>query len=211
MRNLALSGILWLSAALASQAASFYPVRLDDSEAVYLTRDRFPVSGDGKTDDSQAIQSAIDKVQEATGEGILFVPEGRYRVTRTIFVWPGIRVIGYGSARPTFVLADNTPGFQQGIGYMFFYAGLRPSSGPGGRAFPGFLFHLPPGPPGAVPPNPTIPDANPGTFYSAMSNIDFEIGSGNPRWSAFDFTLLSMAISLIWTSMSGLDLRRSTI
>ncbi|HSS13565.1 MAG TPA: glycosyl hydrolase family 28-related protein, partial [Rhizomicrobium sp.] len=33
--------------------------------------------------------------------------------------------------------------------------------------------------PGSVPPNPNISDANPGTFYSAMSNIDFEIGKGN--------------------------------
>ena len=33
--------------------------------------------------------------------------------------------------------------------------------------------------PGTVPPNPDIADANPGTFYSALSNIDFEIGKGN--------------------------------
>ena len=31
-----------------------------------------------------------------------------------------------------------------------------------------------------MPPNDTIGDASPGTFYSAMSNIDFEIGDGNP-------------------------------
>src|ERR1019366_10218246 len=28
--------------------------------------------------------------------------------------------------------------------------------------------------------NEAIADANPGTFYPAMSNIDFEIGDGNP-------------------------------
>jgi sugar lactone lactonase YvrE len=33
---------------------------------------------------------------------------------------------------------------------------------------------------GVVPLNPTIPDANPGTFYSAVSNIDFDIEDGNP-------------------------------
>ena len=33
--------------------------------------------------------------------------------------------------------------------------------------------------PGTVPPNDTIGDASPASFYSAMSNIDFEIGEGN--------------------------------
>src|SRR5260370_40881046 len=32
---------------------------------------------------------------------------------------------------------------------------------------------------GIVPPNNSIPDANPGTFYSAVSNIDIEIQDGN--------------------------------
>src|SRR5580765_3504693 len=105
-----------------ASGASYYPARLDDPHAVYLA-----ARGDGKTDDSAAIQAAIDKVQETTGEGILFVPEGRYLVTRTIYVWPGVRVIGYGAQRPVFVLADQTPGYQQGIGYMFFFAGSRPN------------------------------------------------------------------------------------
>jgi hypothetical protein len=38
-----------------------------------------------------------------------------------------------------------------------------------------------------VPPNNTIPDANPGTFYSAMSNVDFDLGSGNPGAVAIRF------------------------
>ena len=37
--------------------------------------------------------------------GIVFVPSGRYRLTRTIYVWRGVRVIGYGATRPVFVLA----------------------------------------------------------------------------------------------------------
>src|SRR3974390_1456600 len=173
MRAVILLGL----AALASWAASYYPVRLEDPKAVYLTPDQFPVHADGKADDSAAVQAAIDKVQETTGEGILFVPEGRYRLTQTIYIWPGVRVIGYGATRPVFVLADNTPGFQQGVGDMFFFAGFRPG-GRGARAFPAG-FRLPPSPPGTVPPK-QIADANPGTFYSAMSNVDFEIGAGNP-------------------------------
>jgi len=69
-------------------AASYYTVRLDDPKAVYVT-----------PDDGDDIQKAIDKVQETTGQGVVFLPEGRYRVTKTINVWPGIRVIGYGPAR----------------------------------------------------------------------------------------------------------------
>jgi hypothetical protein len=40
---------------------------------------------------------------------------------------------------------------------------------------------------GTVPLNHTVSDANPGTFYSAMSNIDFAIGNGNPAAAAFRF------------------------
>ncbi|MFZ3378536.1 MAG: glycosyl hydrolase family 28-related protein [Candidatus Acidiferrales bacterium] len=135
---------------------SYYPLRLEDPKAFYLTPDNFPVKGDGIADDSLAIQQAINKVQETTNQGILFVPAGRYRVSKTIYIWPGIRLIGFGAERPTFVLAAKTPGFQQGPAYMFFFAGARPH--------------------GDAP----VPDANPGTFYSAISNIDFEIQDGNP-------------------------------
>lgn len=158
---------------------SYYPARPDDPKAVYLTPDRFPIRGDGQADDSEALQQAIDRVQATTGEGILFVPEGRYRVTRTIYVWPGIRVIGYGEKRPVFLLAANTPGFQQGVGTMFFFAGFR--------AMGARRFRLPPPPPGTVPLNLNIGDANPGTFYSAMSNIDFEIRDGNAAAVAVRF------------------------
>ena len=179
MRTFVLLGMVLAGIVPVSRAASFYPSRLDDPKAVYLTKDRFPVRGDGQADDSAALQAAIDRVQETTGEGILFIPPGRYRITRTIFVWPGIRVIGYGEQRPVFVLADNTPGFQRGIGYMFFFAGFRLNRRPAGAGRAGRGFRLPPAPEGTVPPDQSIPDANPGTFYSAMSNVDFEIGNDN--------------------------------
>src|ERR1035437_1570331 len=83
MRRLIVLGMVLLGIVFPSRGQSFYPARLDDPNAVYLTHDRFPVRGDGNADDSAAIQAAIDKVQETTGEGILFIPEGRYRVTRS--------------------------------------------------------------------------------------------------------------------------------
>ena len=42
-------------------------------------------------------------------------------------------------------------------------------------------------PPGSVPPNDRIADANQGTFYPGMTNIDFEIGRGNPAAVAIRF------------------------
>ena len=84
------------------------------------------MKGDGIADDSSALQQAINTVQEKTNQGILFVPAGRYRLTKTIYIWPGIGLIGFGSVRPTFVLGANTPGFREGPSYMVFFAGARP-------------------------------------------------------------------------------------
>ena len=148
---------LGCSSPLRRQLRLYYTSRPDDPRAVYLTRERFGAVGDGTTDDSDAIQKAIDAVQESTGEGIVFVPEGRYRISRTLYVWPSIRVIGYGANRPAFVLGPRTPGFDdpEHERQLVFFAGRRPA-------------------PGAVP-----DDANPGTFYSALSNVDLEIQDGN--------------------------------
>jgi Pectate lyase superfamily protein/SMP-30/Gluconolactonase/LRE-like region len=151
-----LGGIGAALIALPMFASSYYTSRPVDARAVYLTSADFAVQGDGIADDSAALQQAIDRVQEKTNQGLLFIPSGRYRVSRTIYIWPGIRLIGFGTTRPVFVLAANTPGFQRDPAYMFFFAGARPK--------------------GNEPP----PDANPGTFYSALSNLDFEIGDGNP-------------------------------
>jgi sugar lactone lactonase YvrE len=162
-------------------AASVFSARLDDPKAVYLDAPEFGARGDGKADDSVAIQAAIDKAGSNGREGIVFVPSGRYRLTRTVYVWPGIRVFGFGPTRPVFFLADNAPGFQSGIADMVIFAGL----GRGELQRFGMRIAFPP--PGSVPPNDGIADANPNTFYSAMSNIDFEIGAGNPAAIAIRF------------------------
>jgi sugar lactone lactonase YvrE len=162
-RRFVLSALLFAGIVLSSgpaNGASFYPIRLDDPAAVYLVQESFPVHAEGNGDDSAALQQAIDKVAATAGGGVLFVPQGTYRLTTTIYVWPGVRLIGYGERRPVFTLAENTPGFQEGTGkYMFFFSG--------GRGF---------GRNAGGPPQ----DGGAGTFYSAMSNIDIEIGPGNP-------------------------------
>jgi len=159
----------------AAFAASVITTRLEDPKAIYLDA---PANG---ADDSAALQKALDKASSAGREGIVFVPAGRYTITRTVYLWPGVRLIGYGATRPVFVLPPNTPGFQKGMGVMLMFTGLAPRERPraGDRiAFP---------PPGSVPPNDDVADANPNTFYSAMSNIDFEIGEGNPAAVAVRF------------------------
>ncbi len=156
-------------------AASVITTRLDDPRAIYVD----PPATNG--DSSSALQAAIDKASGTGREGIVFVSTGRYNITRTVYLWPGVRIIGYGATRPVFVLPPNTPGFQKGIGVMVMFAGLTPHERPraGDRiAFP---------PPGSVPPNNNVADANPNTFYSAISNIDFEIGDDNPAAVAVRF------------------------
>jgi len=159
----------------AAFASSVITTRPDDAKAVY-----FDASA-ANTNSSAALQAAIDKAEGTGREGIVFVPSGRYTLKRTIYVWPGVRVIGYGGTRPVFILPPQTPGFQEGMGVMVMFTGLAPNepTRAGGRiAFP---------PPGSVPPNDHVADANPNTFYSAMTNIDFEIGDGNPAAVAIRF------------------------
>jgi sugar lactone lactonase YvrE len=165
-KRLAVIAFALLTAASAGPlyASSYFPLRLEDPRAVYLTRDQFEVHGDGIGDDSDALQQAIDRVQETTRIGVVFIPEGEYRLGKTVFVWQGIRLIGYGQKRPVFVLGKDTPGFQEGSGkYMIHFADSRPR--------PGWPFS----------------DGTEFTFYSGISNIDFKIQDGNPAAIAIRF------------------------
>lgn len=133
---------------------SFYTERPDDPSAVSIAD--FGAVGNGTLDATAAIQAAINHVNEQSRFGVVLVPEGRYRLTETVYVWKGIRLIGYGERRPAFVLAPETPGYQdEKARYMVHFVSDRPEEGR------------------------PIRDANPGTFYSAISNIDIEIGDGN--------------------------------
>jgi len=174
---------LTLSTSLPAAAQSVLTTRLDDPAAVYLTPDAFGVRGDGAADDSGPLQAAIDKAATSPTGGILFVPSGRYRISRTLFVWRGVRVFGYGATRPVLVLGPNTPGYQKGIGLMVMFTN---AGRPGAGTAPGNA-RVPFPPPGMVPPRDDIPDASPVTFYPAMSNVDVEVGDGNPAAVAIRF------------------------
>jgi hypothetical protein len=144
--------LVLLSFAFAASAwsASFYTQRLEDPKAVYIA----PSGGD----DTAALQKAVDKVQETTRQGIVLLAPGQYHINDTLYIWPGIRLIGYGAERPVIILPANTPGFGESSRekVMIFFAGRRPRND-----------------------GDTVPDATPGTFYSALANIDVEVEAGN--------------------------------
>lgn len=166
-----------LAVASPSWAASYYPVRLDDPKAIYLAAPDYPVRADGVADDTAAIQQAIDQAAASVERRIVFIPAGRYRLTKPIYIWPGVRVIGYGATRPVLVLGARTPGYQEAENFMVFFAGRRPDASRGEALPP-----LEPRISGRGGLNVAYPlDANPGTFYSAIANIDIEIQEGNPR------------------------------
>ncbi|RZF64048.1 gluconolaconase [Sphingomonas populi] len=161
---------------------SVYVTAPDDPRAVTVAGAR-----DGRSDDAAALQQAIDAAADKGGGGIVFVPSGRYRISRTLYIWPGVRVFGVGKTRPVIVLGDATPGFQQGVANMVIFAGARPGEA-GIRASERLKAgRVPFPPPGSVPFNPDIADANPGTFYPALANVDFAIGAGNPAATAIRF------------------------
>ncbi|WP_439649536.1 glycosyl hydrolase family 28-related protein [Hephaestia mangrovi] len=134
-------------------------------------------AADGRTDDTAAIQAAIDRAHAKTGEGIVLLPSGRYRITHSILVPQGMRLYGIGATRPVLVLAPNTPGFQHGVSNMVIFTG--------GDQYQ--VGQIPMPVPTVVPRDKPVRDANSATFYSAMSNIDVEIGAGNPAAAAIRF------------------------
>lgn len=142
---------------------SFLSERVKDSQAIYLTAEFFDVKGDGVADDTVAIQAAINKVKETMNYGIVFVPEGKYRISKTIYIPKAVRLVGYGKNRPLIILGENTLGFQDEhlddkgrANYMFWFTDSIPITGE------------------------PVEDANPGTFYSALSNVNIRIEDGNP-------------------------------
>lgn len=159
--SIPLAGLL-ISATCAASADWYYTQRLEDPRAVY-------VASPTGTNDTGVLQQAINRVQETTGLGLVLVGPGRYTVTNTIYIWPSIRVIGYGASRPVIFLPADTPGFQDASAekQLFFFAGGRPGFGRNGRR-ESFLSTR----------SGTL-DANPGTFYSALANVDIEVEKGN--------------------------------
>jgi hypothetical protein len=142
---------------LQASDGSVYTQKPNDPEAFYFTPENYNIKADGKTDVSESLQSAINQVKREKSFGILFIPEGKYKISRTIHVPGAIRLIGYGKNRPEIILGANSPGYQTAQNYMIWFTGGLVAAG------------RPPG------------DAGTGTFYSALSNINMRIEKGNPQ------------------------------
>ena len=171
------------------RAQSLFTQKPDEPAAVVVTDEVSKVKGDGIADDTDGLQQAMSRGRG----GIVLIPEGRYRLTKTLYVMTGTRVFGYGKNRPVFVLAPNTPGFQEpgrgwpfGDGkYMVHFAQSREADG-------------------------TVIDASELDFNSAMCNIDFEVGEGNPsavcvRFHVAQHSYLSYLNFKLGTALAALE------
>ena len=136
--------------------SSVYTLKFNDPKGVFFTEEEFGIRADGKFDVSDALQAAVNRIKEERGFGTLYLPEGKYRISRTIYVPGSIRIVGYGKSRPEIVLEKNTPGFDKEQTSMMWFTG------------------------GIVTDPSRVVDASAGTFYSGISNVDFRIGKGNP-------------------------------
>src|SRR4051812_38318263 len=107
LQPLALAALLVAQgAATLAQAASIpasvsaYQTMPDEPRAVTVR-----AKGDGTADDTDAIQQAIDSAANKGAGGIVFLPAGRYRITKTLLIPLAVRVYGVGKTRPVLVLA----------------------------------------------------------------------------------------------------------
>lgn len=146
---------------LTTSTMSVYTQRPVDSEAYYFTPENYGIKADGVMDISDALQKAINEVKEEKNFGILFIPEGKYLISKTIYVPKAVRLIGYGENRPEIILGSNTRGYHAENStdekYMIWFTDNMVTGENEPR------------------------DASPGTFYSAISNINFRIKEGNPN------------------------------
>ncbi|MFI6821916.1 glycosyl hydrolase family 28-related protein [Micromonospora sp. NPDC050187] len=178
------------ASASASAGASVYRTMPTDPTAVVLGSAQFPVHGDGVGDDTASVQAAIDEASRRGGEnglgnivggargvtvgdggGVVFVPEGRYRLSRRVDLHASVRLIGFGAKRPEFHLGESTPGFQEGNQSFLFVATRRPYQ------------------PGTTP---TF--GNNDTFGTGLVNLDIRIGAGNPAAVAVRFSGAQMFV-----------------
>ena len=93
------------------------------SGSILLTPENYGFKADGKSDVTDALQEAINQVKREKNFGILFLPEGNYRISKTIQIPSSIRLIGYGKKRPVIYLGADTPGFQTTQNYMIWFTG----------------------------------------------------------------------------------------
>jgi len=98
--------ILFYTGSFAQKHSSSYPKskssytrQLMDSAAVYFTPENFNIKADGSMDVSDVMQQALYDLKTTHNFEILFLPEGKYLISKTIYVPQAIRIIGYETNR----------------------------------------------------------------------------------------------------------------
>lgn len=164
-----------------SQDYSVYRNRFEDEQGFYFTEENYPQLKTKKDDVSGILQDAIAQIVENGRYGILYIPEGEYPICHTVKIPPAVRLIGYGKKRPIFVLPEQAEGFPSEISEDYWtevevaneMEKVFMTPYPGAHYMFWFIGE------GDCKKEAPI-DANAGTFYSAMSNIDFRIDGTHP-------------------------------
>ncbi|KAK5787947.1 hypothetical protein VI817_010443 [Penicillium citrinum] len=98
------------SALLASGTSNYYvkskPQYESLSTSAFVSIRSAGAAGDGKTDDTSTIQSTLNSA--ASSGKIVFFDQGTYKVTNTIYIPPGSRIVG--EAYPVIMASGNTFG-----------------------------------------------------------------------------------------------------
>lgn len=131
---------------------SRYTLPFPDPDGIVL---HLPEDEDA-SDATRFLQDAINRVISEHVTGIVYIPSGTYKITDTILIPRSVRLIGYGPTRPILLLAHTTPGFTERKPLLWFVKNPVDAE------------------------SETIRDADAGTFYSGLSNVDFVIEDGNP-------------------------------
>ena len=152
----------------------------------------FGAVGDGVTDDTLALQAAIDfdRGGEA-GSGadksaaVVYIPPGRYLVSDTLVLWKWTKLLGNSRCPPTLILPANTPAFA-GV------SGLRPLLVTVDGANSSTAAHMWWEENGI--------DATNENFFTQMHHFTIEIGAGNPG-----------AVGIMWNVAQQTSLRDVTL
>lgn len=160
---------------------SVYTQKFEDEQGVFFTEENFPALKEQPKDVSKILQEAIAGIVANGRYGILYIPEGEYPICNTVKIPPAVRLIGYGTKRPVFVLPEEAEGFPSKVeeDYWEKLAPKHEMEKAFMTPYPGanYMFWFI-GEGDCLKDSPM--DANAGTFYSAMSNIDFRIEGVHP-------------------------------
>jgi len=144
----------------------------------------FGAKGDGVTDDTAAIQAAIDAVI-ALNRGILYIPSGTYKTTAALRISNAskLNIQGEGKYTTSIVRANNT-------GPILILENASGPTIPNGYNFEWSSFNL-------------VYETPASAIETDAVGISFEIGSGDRSWGYSNFRFTSLSIGGAHTAISN--------